>query len=248
MKLLVWCVVGLLGFQNAGADVVTLTISAAASLRRPLEKIQREFEKLHPSTRIVYNFGSSGALKQQVVNGAPVDIFISAAAAPMDELERIGLIDPASRFVMAGNTLVLIASPSEKDLSGFAGLAGVRTIAIGEPKSVPAGAYAIEVFDHFDMSSSVRDKLVSAKDVRQVLVYVESGNAEAGIVYGSDALGSHSVRTVAVAPPDSHTKIEYPAAVIVASRHRAAGEEFLAFLRSPSAQSVFQAAGFMSGS
>ena len=227
------------------ADQVTITVSAAASLKVPLETLKSEFEKETPGIAVVYNFGSSGSLEQQIVNGAPVDVFISAAAKQMDSLEKAGLILPASRFVLVGNTLVLIAPTGTRALSGFGDLPSASTLAIGEPKSVPAGMYAMEILKHFGLAEAVKEKLVFAKDARQVLVYVESGNADAGIVYGSDAAGSKSARIVAVAPDGSHQKVEYPAAIVKASAHPAEAAGFIAFLRSGRATALFKSAGFV---
>ena len=229
------------------ADPVTLTVSAAISLKAPLETLEAEYETANPGVGIVFNFGSSGSLEQQVVNGAPVDVFISAAAKQMDELELGGFIIPESRFVLAGNTVVLVAPAGSKALAGFEGLAseGIKTIAIGEPKSVPAGMYAMEILESFRIAEDVKGKLVFAKDVRQVLTYVEGGNADAGIVYGSDAAGSKSARVVAVAPGSSHKKVEYPAAIVRASAHPAEAGAFLAFLRSKEASELFKSAGFV---
>jgi len=233
------------GIVQLHAGQVTITVSAAASLKAPLETLKTGFEKVNPGIMVVFNFGSSGSLEQQIVNGAPVDIFISAAAKQMDSLEKAGLILPESRFVLLGNTMVLIAPAGTQTPAGFGDLPTVRTIAIGEPKSVPAGMYAMEILSHFGLEEEVKDKLVNAKDVRQVLVYVESGNADAGIVYGSDAAGSKSARIVAVAPGGSHQNVEYPAAIVKSSRHAVESAAFLAFLRSREARALFKSAGFV---
>lgn len=232
------------GTLTLHAGQVTITVSAAVSLKAPLETLKTGFEKATPGVSVAYNFGSSGSLEQQIVNGAPVDIFISAAAKQMDSLEKGGLIRPESRFVLLGNTVVLIAPAGTQKPTGFGDLSTARTIAIGEPKSVPAGMYAMEVLTHFGLEAEVMEKLVYAKDVRQVLVYVESGNVDAGIVYGSDAAGSKSARIVAVAPEGSHHKVEYPAAIVKSSRHPVESAAFLAFLRSKEAMVLFKSAGF----
>lgn len=227
------------------ADPVALTVSAAASLKVSLEALNAEFEKANPGTAVAFNFGASGSLQQQIMNGAPVDVFISAAAKQMDELEEYGMILSASRFVLLGNTVVLVAPAGSQEIAGFGDLASVRTLAIGEPKSVPAGMYAMEILEHLGLAEVLKDKLVFAKDVRQVLVYVETGNADAGIVYGSDAAGSKAVRVVAGAPGGSHQKVEYPAAIVKSSAHAAEAAGFLDFLRSRTASELFKSAGFV---
>lgn len=229
------------------AEPVAITVSAASSLKAPLEVLRVEFEKMNPDVVVTYNFGSSGSLQQQIVNGAPVDVFISAAARQMDELESCGLIVPDSRFVLAGNTLVLITPAGSRELNGFEGLsaASIKTIAIGEPKSVPAGMYAMDILEHLGIVDAVKDKLVYAKDVRQVVVYIETGNADAGIVYGSDAAGSQAARVVVEAPAGSHQKVAYQAALVRGSTQAAPAAVFLDFLKSPAATVCFQSAGFV---
>lgn len=228
-----------------GAEPTTITVSAAVSLKAPLEILKTAFEKANPGIVVAYNFGASGSLERQIANGAPVDVFISAAAKQMDSLAKAGLILPESRFVLLGNTLALIAPAGTQAPTGFEDLPSTRTIAIGEPKSVPAGMYAMEILDHLGLADAVRDRLVYAKDVRQVLIYVGSGNAEAGIVYGSDVAGSRDVRMVAAAPEGSHQKIEYPAAIVKASTHGRESARFLTFLRSGEASALFKSAGFV---
>ncbi|MFZ4774876.1 MAG: molybdate ABC transporter substrate-binding protein [Terrimicrobiaceae bacterium] len=243
-KTILLCLLGAL--LTSRADTITLTVSAAVSLKAPLETLKAEFEKTNPGLGILYNFGSSGSLQQQIVHGAPADVFISAAAKQMDDLERAGLVLSGSRFVLLANTIVLIAPAGSTGPGGFDGLTAesVKTIAIGEPKSVPVGMYAMEIFAHLGLEAGVKNKLVFAKDARQVLFYLESGNADAGIVYGSDAIGSKSVRIVATAPVGSHNKVEYPAAVIEASGNPGEATAFLDFLRSPWAEALFKSAGF----
>jgi len=229
------------------AEPVAITVSAASSLKVPLEVLRVEFEKMNPDVAITYNFGSSGSLQQQIVNGAPVDVFISAAARQMDELDSCGLIVTESRFILARNTLVLITPAGSPELAGFEELssADIKKIAAGEPRSVPAGTYAMDLLGHLGLIDAVKDKLVYAKDVRQVVVYVETGNADAGIVYGSDAAGSQAVRVVAEAPEGSHRKIAYSAAIVRASTQTALAAVFLDFLKSPAATVCFQSAGFV---
>jgi len=106
----------------------------------------------------------------------------------------------------------------------------------------------MEVFGHLGLVAAVRGKLVFAKDVRQVLAYVESGNADAGIVYGSDVTGPTAVRPVAEAPPNSHKKVEYPAAIVRAAAHATEAASFLDFLGSPRAAALFKTTGFATSS
>jgi molybdate transport system substrate-binding protein len=143
------------------------------------------------------------------------------------------------------NQLVLIA-PSGSGLQGFAGLTGkvVRQIALGDPGSVPAGQYGEETLTALHLFDQVKAKLVLAKDVRQVLTYVETGNANAGLVYATDAQNDGRVRIVATAPEGTHEPIVYPVAVIAAGRGGEAARSFVEYLKSPAAAAIFVKHGF----
>jgi molybdate transport system substrate-binding protein len=223
----------------------TLTISAAASLQGAIVEAETAFKHDHAETDFRNNFGASGTLAQQIEQGAPVDAFLSAAAKPMDDLAAKGLIVPETRKDLLRNALVLIA-PSDSKLQGFDGLAdkSIRTIAVGVPASVPAGQYGRQTLTALHLLDKVNSKFVLAQDVRQVLTYVETGNADAGLVYATDAQSSARVRIVAVAPDSSHDPIIYPAAVIEASRNGASARRFIEYLSSPAARAIFIKHGF----
>jgi molybdate transport system substrate-binding protein len=224
----------------------TVTVSAAASVQDALRETAGEYRRLHPrAAKVDFNFGASGALARQIEEGAPVDVFFSAAPQPMDQLEAKGLLLAGTRRDLLRNEIVLIVPSSGPGLT-FASLAGpaVRQIALGDPASVPAGNYGRQVLTHFGVWDHVQRRLVLAKDVRQVLAYVATGNVEAGIVYATDARQSADVKVAAVAPDSSHAPVVYPAAGISATRDAAAVREFLAFLQGPAARAIFTAHGF----
>ncbi|HXN22666.1 MAG TPA: molybdate ABC transporter substrate-binding protein [Candidatus Dormibacteraeota bacterium] len=228
-------------------EPVSLTVSAAISLKDALEEMRIAFVKQHPAVTITFNFGASGMLQQQIENGAPVDIFISAAPKQMDALDAKGLLLAATRRDVVHNQLVLIVPHDSSGITGFADLArtSVVRVALGEPGSVPAGQYAQEVLRYLKLLDIVNGKSVLAKDVRQVLTYVETGNVDAGIVYRSDALQNHGVKIVAEAPASSHAAIRYPAAVLRSSQHSDAAREFLAYLGGQPAGEIFEKRGFL---
>jgi len=223
----------------------SLTVSAAASLKDAIGDVETAYKRSHANTEFANNFGSSGTLAAQIDQGAPVDVFLSAAAKPMDDLEAKGLVVAGTRHNLLRNSLVLIASLSS-GLHGFADLtgSGVRVIALGDPASVPAGQYGQQTLAFLHLLDPVKAKLVLGKDVRQVLAYVETGNADAGLVYATDALISNKVRVVATAPSQSHDPIVYPMAVVKGSRNEAAARSFVEFLAGPEAKSIFQRHGF----
>lgn len=225
----------------AAAPPRSVVVSAAISLKGALDELGRRFEQRHPGIKITFNYGGSGTLLHQIEQGAPVDIFFSAAEKQMDALESQGLIAAGTRRTVVANELVLIVPAGSSAVRSFQDLARpeVRIIALGEASTVPAGMYARQTLDHLGLAAVTEKKAVYAKDVRQVLTYVETGNADAGIVYQTDARTSSKVRIVATAPAASHEPILYPAAVVKNAASPAAAREFLEFLAGSDAHAVF---------
>jgi molybdate transport system substrate-binding protein len=224
-----------------------LLISAAASLKEALEEIKPLYQQSKPNVNINYNFGSSGALQQQIEQGAPADIFISAAKKQVDALEQKGLLVAGTRNIIAKNRLVLVVPKNVVGITSFYSLkdAKVKKIAIGEPRSVPAGQYAQQVLEKLKIWSEIKSKLVFANNVRQVLASVESGNADAGLVYITDAKISDKVKVVVTADEKYHSPIIYPLAVVKRSKNVDAAKEFSQFLSSNQANTVFKKYGFI---
>lgn len=222
----------------------TLTLSVAASLQDSISEVEAAYQS-HHAVDFRNNFGASGTLAREIEQGAPVDAFIAAGSAPVDQLQAEGLLLQGSRADLLRNSLVLIA-PSGSSLKGFEGLTQkqVRTVALGDPASVPAGQYGKQSLQALLLYDALRSKIVLGKDARQVLTYVETGDADAGLVYATDALTSHRVRVVAVAPDGSHEPVVYPIAEIAASGNELAARDFITFLRSPAAKSIFERRGF----
>jgi molybdate transport system substrate-binding protein len=181
-----------------------------------------------------------------------VDVFISAATKQMDALEKQNLLLTGSRRNLLKNQMALVVPVSNKnrnpDLNNFDSLTtqSITKIALGEPKSVPAGKYAQEILTSLKIADQVNTKAVYGKDVRQVLNYVATGNVEAGIVYLTDAQVSNQVKIAAIAPESSHSTIIYPIAVIKDSDAKEAATELIEFLSTPEAQAVFEDYGFVS--
>ncbi|OBQ22418.1 MAG: molybdate ABC transporter substrate-binding protein [Anabaena sp. WA113] len=225
----------------------SLLISAAASLKEVLVEIQPLYQQSQPNVNINYNFGSSGTLQQQIEQGAPTDIFISAAKKQVDTLEQKGLLVTGSRNIIAKNRLVLIVPKNAVGINSFYSLkdAKVKKIAIGEPRSVPAGQYAQQVLEKLKIWTEVKSKLVFANNVRQVLASVESGNADTGLVYATDAKISNRVKVVVTADEKYHSPIIYPLAVVKRSKNVNAAKEFSQFLSSNQAKAVFKKYGFI---
>ncbi|WP_099158994.1 molybdate ABC transporter substrate-binding protein [Virgibacillus ndiopensis] len=222
-------------------------VSAAASLSEAIATISKAYEEKNPGVTVTLNFSGSGKLAQQIQQGAPVDVFLSANQNWMEVLEGEKLIIEDTRITFTRNELVMIGKKnSELKLDSFNNLnqTNIDQIAIGNPESVPAGNYAKEVLVKLDKWDELKDKFVYAKDVSQVLAYVESGNTEIGFVYGSDMLRSNKVKLLDVANDNWHSPIVYPAAVTSASEHAKASKKFVEFLQSDTAQSILDANGF----
>lgn len=225
---------------------VTLTVSAAISLKEPLDALAQNYDRQHPDIHVVCNYGASGTLQHQIEQGAPVDIFISAGEKQMDALQNENLLTPGTRRDLLTNQLVLIVPANSTTVRSFGDLAkaSVKFVAVGEPRTVPAGMYAQQVLEHLHLWPAIKSKMVYAGDVRQVLAYVESGNAAVGLVYTTDARISRRVRVVATAPADSHEPILYPVAALKASKSPQAARSFLDALESPETLAMFEKYGF----
>ncbi|NLD20074.1 MAG: molybdate ABC transporter substrate-binding protein [Clostridiales bacterium] len=224
-----------------------VTVLAAASLTDALDEIIVEFEK-DSSCTITPSYAGSGDLVQQIEGGAPCDIFISASKANMDQLEEGGYINADTRQDLLANSLTLIAAIEKKDVVTMDTLtsADVGTIALGEPETVPAGKYATQVLDNLGITSQLTDKIVYAKDVRAVLNYVETGDADCGFVYKTDALLLDDTKGVTITDVDSslHDAIVYPAAVMAEAPQADGAAEFFEFIQSDFAKKAFKKYGF----
>src|SRR5437868_4473710 len=206
---------GCSGRSNSSSADGGLTVSAAASLKDAFQEIAGIY-KQQTGREVTYNFGASGTLEKQIESGAAVDVFASAGQQQMDELAIMGLLDTGSRKDFARNELVVIVPQNSKlRIQTLDDLKNAATrIAVGNPRTVPAGLYADEVFNYMQVDDAFRQKLVFAEDVRQVLDYVARGEVDAGLVYRTDAMiAGDDVKIAAVAPDASHAPITYPVAI-----------------------------------
>lgn len=222
-----------------------ITVFAAASLTDSLKEIATTYEKTS-GDKIRFNFAASNVLAQQIQAGAPADIFFSADQAKMDGLEKAGLIDKDTRKDLLGNTLVVITPEHRLKISEAYDLqkAAIKHFSIGDPKAVPAGIYAKEWMEKAKLWETLQPKIVPAENVRAALAVVESGNAEAGIVYKTDAAISKKVWVALEIPADDGPKITYPAALVSDSRNKNPARKFLAYLADKQADETFTKFGF----
>lgn len=228
------------------APQITLTVSAAASLKDALDELIALYHEKRPAVTIVPNYAASGTLQRQIEEGAPIDLFFSAATRNMDALQRRDLLIAGTRTNLLGNSLVLVGRQGLRGVDGFEDLltAKVRRIAVGEPGVVPAGFYARETLTAQGFWGRLQPKFVFGNTVRQVLAWVEAGDADVGFVYLTDAKIAPNVAVLATAPSDTHSPIVYPAAVLRRSEEPFAAWHFLEFLFSAQADAVFERYGF----
>ena len=222
-----------------------ITVFAAASLTNALTEIGAAHEKA-TGDKVIFNFAAANTLARQIEAGAPADVFFSADEAQMDILANKGLIDKATRKALLGNVLVIVTAPDGPAIAKVADLGGssIKRISVGDPKAVPVGVYAKKHLEKLGLWETLQPKLVPAENVRAALAVVESGNAEAGIVYKTDAAVSKNVKVALEIPAAEGPKIVYPVALVAESRHAAAAKKFLARLDGQEAGAVFTKLGF----
>jgi molybdate transport system substrate-binding protein len=225
---------------------VKLTVSSGAGLRNVMETVQQAYAQVVPNVKINYNFAASGVLRQQIEQGAPVDIALLASQEDMDALQSKHLLLEGTRRNLLNSEVVLIVPKNSTGISSFLDLTSqnIKRIAIGEPRTVPLGKYAEEVLKYFGIRDQVQSKLVYARSALEIMSYVESGNVDAGIVHDTNAKQSNQVRMVAIAPATSHTPVIYPIAILKNSRNLNAAKAFWQFLSSSQARAIFQKYGY----
>jgi molybdate transport system substrate-binding protein len=235
---------GALAFSARAAD---LTVFAAASLSDVLTALAQTYEPASGDT-LRFNFGASSQLALQIKEGAPADLFFSADEARMDALAQAGLILAGTRRSLLSNTLAIVVNADHgAAISAPADLAKSRIarLALAEPQTVPAGIYAKEWLRRAGLWAHVADRVIPTENVRACLAAVESGNADAGIVYKTDALISKKVKIAWEVPPAEGPRISYPLAVLKDSNHPAAARRFAAWLAQPEARALFEKYGFL---
>ena len=225
------------------ADIL---VFAAASLTDALKEVAPAYES-GSGDKLIFNFAGSNALARQIKEGAPADIFFSADEIQMDNLDKAGLIDSATREDLLSNTLVIVVpedGPSELTPAAL-GNPALKRLALADPRSVPAGVYAREYLTKLGLWNAIEPKVVPTENVRGALSAVESGNVEAGIVYKTDATISKSVKIAYEVVPAEGPKIVYPVAVVRESRNSGASRKFVEYLKSEPALAVFRKFGFI---
>ncbi|MCM0082440.1 molybdate ABC transporter substrate-binding protein [Geomonas sp. Red32] len=239
-KIVVMVLLALLAASPAMAAEVNLSV--AASLKEVVNDLCDRFAKRHPDVRFLKNYGGSGQLARQIESGAPGDIFISANVEWMEYLKGKKLVDAGSIGIFTHNTLVFAGTSGKA--SSLRDLVKLERIAIGSPKSVPAGEYAMEALTRAGVAKQVEKKLVMTKDVRECLMYADRGEVDGGFVYRTDALQAKKARILFTVPANLHDRIVYPLALTVTGARNPEAAAFLSFLKGAEAKKVLEKYGF----
>jgi len=233
-----FCLISLTSPALAGE----INLSVAASLKDVINELSAGFAKKNPGTKFLKNYGASGLLAKQIQSGAPADIFISANLEWMEYLKDKKMLDTASISTFTYNTLVLAGAPGKA--SSMQDLTRLEKIAIGSPKSVPAGEYALEAFKKAGLDRQLEKKLVMARDVRECLMYAERGEVDGAFVYRTDALQAKQAKILFVVPQELYSRVTYPMALTATGARNRDAAAFFAWLHGDEAKAVLVKYGF----
>lgn len=211
-----------------------------------MEEIKEVYTQEKPNVSIIYNFSSSGSHQKAIAQGAYVDIYITAGSQFMDNLQSKGFVIEDTRKNLLRNQIILLVPKNSTGISNFNDLTDnkIKRLAISNPNTGSSGKYAEEVLQYFGILEQVKPKFVLTKSGTEIVSFIEKGNADAGIIYATDAIGANQIKIVAIAPENSHSPITYTAAVLKASKNIPQAKEFVQFLQSDRAGSVFVKYGF----
>ena len=220
-------------------------VFAAASTSNAVGEIKRLFTEAS-GVPVQASYGASAVLARQIQNGADADVFLSADVASVDYLANQGLV-ARRQNLLANRLVVILPSDSVEKVNKLEDLlaGSVQHLALGDPQSVPAGKYAKQALEKLGLWQRLRPKVAAAADVRGALAYVETGAAEAGIVYATDAAITKKVKVALTIPESLSGPIRYPVVLLRRAENRSAAESFYQFLRGPEARKVFQKYGFL---
>jgi molybdate transport system substrate-binding protein len=219
-------------------------LSVAHSMKEAVDELADSYGKAHPGVTFVRNYGASGALAKQIEAGAPADIFISANREWMERLKEQKAVDAGSIETLAYNVLVFAGKGGGK-VAGMDDLPALSRIAIGSPRSVPAGEYAEQALKRSGVSAPLAKKLIMARDVREALLYAERGEVDGAFVYRTDVLRSKGVKVLFVVPQELYGRVVYPGALTVSGSKKAAAVAFLTYLRSGAGKTILEKKGFV---
>jgi len=241
---ILWCLLALLLFASGPVQAAELHVMAASSLKEVIDELSDSFARKTPGVRVVKTYAGSGALAKQLENGAPADIFISANVRWAEYLKLRNLLSALTVTEFAYNTLVF-AGPAGSKVSSLDDLLKLERIAIGSPKSVPAGEYAMEALRNAGIDRRLASKLVLAKDVRECLMYAERGEVDGALVFRSDALQARKSKILFTLPQNLYSRATYPIALTQTGAHSRDAQAFYRYLLGPEAKRVLVKYGFV---
>jgi molybdate transport system substrate-binding protein len=227
------------------SELIELTISAAASLTDALNELKKRYEQQYPNVNLNFNYGASGALQRQIEQGAPADLFISASDSVLKSLEEKGFVKDGIPLLQ-NELVVIVPASGGSDIKQLDDLKddSIKKLAIGIPDSVPAGKYAQESLTNQKLWDGLQAKLVQAKDVRQVLQYVATGNADAGFVYKTDALSTNETKIAFTVDVALHSAITYPIGLVTSTSHEEEARQLYDYLKTEPAIKIMEKYGF----
>ena len=243
---LVACVLAgaLLAACSGGADD-ELLVFAATSLTDAMAEAAAEFEATH-GTKVEVSYGPSRALAQQIARGANPDVYVAAGQPPMDFLQEGGHIADGGAVRLLSNKIVLITGRDAPSIGGISELADadLKRVAMPDPEIAPAGNYARTALQNLGLWEQMLPRIVFANDVRATLSYVQTGNADAGFLYQTDAANAEDITVLDIVPTDSYPDVVYPAAVVRSTDNVQGAEALLEFLQSDAGREIFRRHGF----
>lgn len=232
-----------LSLGGGSAVAAEVHLSVAASMTDATRALIAGYERSAAAVTILPNLGSSGALARQIAQGAPADLFVSANPKWMDFLVTQQLVPAAGVRTFAFNSLVLVGRKGAA-IASLADLVSLRRIAIGSPKSVPAGDYAAHALKAAGLYNQLAGKLVLAQDVRQALAYAERGEVDAAFVYQTDALLAKEAVILLEVPQKLYDRVRYPVGLTEQGTRNPAAVAFYTYLQTPAAAQILKKYGF----
>lgn len=222
-----------------------IRISVAGSLIDAVKNVVAIYQQTHPEVELLANFASSGALAKQIIAGAPTDIYISANPKWMRYLWQQGLVADNTERTLVHNSLVLV-SAAESQISSLVDILHMEKVALGSPKSVPAGKYAEQALTAANLYQQlqVENKLIFAKDVRQALLYADRGEVDGAFVFRTDALMAQQTKILLRIPQSLYPQITYPATILKGAEEKPDVVDFFNYLFSPEGQQILMKYGF----
>jgi len=238
-------IMAMLALLTVSAHAADINLSVAASLREAVTELSANFSWKNPTTKFINNFGASGALAKQIENGAPADLFFSANQKWMDYLKAKNLLDEKHISIFAFNSLVFVGRPDLK-VKTIQDVTTLEKVAIGSPKSVPAGEYAMAALTRAGLDKKLENKLVMARDVRECLMYAERGEVSGAFVYKTDALQmAKKVKILFDIPQELYSEVTYPVGLTMSGSTKADAVAFYNYLQTAEAKGILAKYGFV---